>query len=102
MIEFDGFDWDEFNLYKNEKKHGVPKDLIEKVLSHYIDIVLEDHKHSSEEERFIAMGTTHEHRMLIISFTIRNRNGARLIRPISARYMHEKERKKYKENPSTF
>lgn len=34
---------------------------------------------------------------MFVAFTFRNRNGEQLIRPISARYMHEKEAREYEE-----
>jgi uncharacterized DUF497 family protein len=34
---------------------------------------------------------------MIVSFTVRARAGARLLRPISARYMHAREVKDYEE-----
>jgi len=59
-----------------------------------------DPAHSQAEERFQAIGKAAAGRSVFLIFTIRERDGARLIRPISARYMHTKEIEHYeKENP---
>jgi uncharacterized DUF497 family protein len=51
--------------------------------------------HSHHEERFKAIGKGQEGRNIPIVFTIRQRRESRLIRPISARYMHRKEVEHY-------
>ena len=53
--------------------------------------ILPDEAQSQNERRFKAIGKTDEGRMIFIVFTLRRRDGALLIRPISARYMHRKE-----------
>jgi uncharacterized protein len=39
----------------------------------------------------IAVGRTSAGRQLFVAFTLRTKNGRRLIRPVTARYMHAKE-----------
>jgi uncharacterized protein len=46
---------------------------------------------SNAETRFKAIGKTAQGRSLFVVFTSRDRAGQRLIRPISACYMHNKE-----------
>ena len=59
-----------------------------------------DTAHSQSEERIRAIGKTAAGRYVFLVFTIRERDGGRYIRPISARYMHKKEIEYYeKENP---
>lgn len=53
--------------------------------------VLPDLEHSEAEERFKAIGLTSHGRHVLLVFTLRQRDGVSLIRPISARYMHRKE-----------
>jgi hypothetical protein len=53
--------------------------------------------HSLAEERKIALGLTGAGRAGFIVFTERPNERSFLIRPISARFMHAKERKKYAE-----
>jgi hypothetical protein len=51
-------------------------------------------------QHFKAIGETAAGRRVFLVFTLRDKDGKRLIRPISARYMHGKEVEHYeKENP---
>lgn len=99
MLErFAGFDWDAGNLDKCQK-HGVSVAEIEALFAraHTIRVDIE---HSLAEARLRAIGRTDKDRYVFLVFTIRERNGERLIRPISARYMHKKEVEHYEEeNP---
>ncbi|HEX2366162.1 MAG TPA: BrnT family toxin, partial [Bradyrhizobium sp.] len=58
-------------------------------------IVVEDSKHSETELRFNALGKTAQNRLLHITFTLRQ--AGTLIRVISARDMHRKEKKAYEQ-----
>ncbi len=58
-------------------------------------IVLADEKHSPNEPRYHALGTTGDDRRLHISFSLRVKGT--LIRVISARDMHRKERIVYEQ-----
>jgi uncharacterized DUF497 family protein len=53
--------------------------------------VLPDPMHSKSEERFKAIGQSDDGRWIFVVFTLRMRSGRKLVRPISARYMHKKE-----------
>ncbi len=62
--------------------------------------MLPDEEHSESEERFRAIGKTRSGRHVFLVFTLREKAGETLIRPISARSMHRKEIEHYeKENP---
>lgn len=95
-MKVDGFDWDAGNQFKNEAKHGLSREVIE-TFFHGKIWVGPDPKHSTAEDRFLALGCDRNERPMIVAFTFRERNGLRLIRPISARYMHVKEVKKYEQ-----
>jgi uncharacterized protein len=56
-------------------------------------LVLADDRHSIGEQRYHALGRTDDGRHLHITFTLRG--DERLIRVISARDMHRKERSRY-------
>ena len=95
MIDLDslsGFDWDGGSARKNEK-HGVSMAEAEQVFFNQPLLLLEDGAHSHSEPRFHALGKTDSGRTLHITFTLRQ-SGA-LIRVISARDMHRKERAIY-------
>ena len=91
-----GFDWDDGNSRKSEKKHGVSQPEAEQVFFNQPLLVLEDHKHSHGENRFHALGATDDVRFLHITFTLRI--SGTLIRIISARDMHKKERRVYEQS----
>lgn len=80
-----GFEWDEGNQRKSTDKHGVSQTETEQVFVNRPLLLLDDAKHSDDERRFHAYGTTHGERLLQVSFTLR-REGT-LIRIISARPM---------------
>lgn len=95
---FAGFDWDEGNWPKCGE-HGVSLTEIETLLSGQ-PAILPDVKHSQKETRFLAIGRTLEGRHVFVCFTIRERQGGRYLRPISARYMRQEEVDSYeKSNP---
>jgi uncharacterized DUF497 family protein len=50
-----------------------------------------DPKHSEEEDRMVAVRRTGTGRPVFVVFTLRTKSGRRLIRPVTARYMHAKE-----------
>ena len=86
-----GFDWDVDNSQKNWEKHRVSVLECEQVFFNLPLIVSDDPKHSQSERRFYALGQTSGGRLLFVVFTVR-RN---LIRVISAKDMHWKEREAY-------
>lgn len=87
-----GFDWNEGNARKNEK-HGVSAAEAEQLFFNEPLLLLADPRHSAVEPRFHALGKTDEGRRLHITFTLRQDDT--LIRVISARDMHRKERVDY-------
>jgi len=93
-----GFDWDEGNRAKCQK-HGVSVAEVEGLFSRAL-LIIPDASHSHAEERLWAIGKTASGRSVFMVFTIRVRAGKRVIRPVSARYMHRKEVTHYEEeNP---
>jgi uncharacterized DUF497 family protein len=89
-----GFDWDDGNARKNEK-HGVTMAEAEQVFFNVPLLLLDDASHSQKEPRLHALGKTDEERTLHITFTLRQ--SGQLIRVISARDMHRKERAIYEQ-----
>jgi uncharacterized protein len=89
-----GFQWDEGNARKNEH-HGVSMAEAEQVFFNAPLLVLTDTKHSETEPRFHALGKTNEGRRPHITFTLRD--AGQLVRVISARDMHRKERMIYEQ-----
>lgn len=85
------FDWDLGNSDKNFQKHNVGCQEAEEVFINQPLIVVEDKKHSKDEQRFHALGRSNVSRYLFLSFTIRKQQ----IRIISIRDMNKKEKKIY-------
>lgn len=90
-----GFQWDEGNARKSVDKHGVRQAEAEELFFNEPLLVVEDPLHSQDELRLHALGQTSDQRLLHVTFTLREQNT--LIRIISARPMHRKERDFYAE-----
>lgn len=89
--QLEGFEWDAGNLHKSWEKHGVTPQEAEEIFFNEPLIVAEDAAHSGIEQRYFALGRTHEGRHLFVVFTVRSVR----IRVISARPMNKKERTLY-------
>ncbi len=88
-----GFDWDDGNSRKSQDKHDATQTEAEQIFFNDPLLLLADEKHSENEARCHAYGKTDKGRKLHISFALRR--GGTLIRVISARDMHRKERMIY-------
>lgn len=89
------FDWDDGNRAKC-RKHGLTLAEVEGFFYAH-PRVAPDPAHSDAEMRFIAVGTTPKGRPAFVAFCWRDGK----IRPISARYMHDKEARRYENRPET-
>jgi len=99
-LRVSGFDWDDGNRAKCQK-HGVSIARIEALFAQN-PRVAPDPKHSATEDRLIAVGRMSSGRPVFVAFTTRTKGSHRLIRPITARYMHAKEIAAYeKESAAT-
>lgn len=86
------FDWDQWNIQKNELKHGVSSLEAESCFYDPEVQIFEDLKHSSMyEKRYVLYGRSLEARILMVGFTIRRSK----IRIITARSASKKERAIY-------
>jgi len=86
-MQIDGFDWDIGNWPKCGK-HGVSRAEIEQVLLNDPAVMPDPFP---EEPRMRAIGQIPQGRYVFLVFQIREIGGATKLRPISARYMHQKE-----------
>ncbi|HBP29767.1 MAG TPA: hypothetical protein DD666_10170 [Advenella kashmirensis] len=82
-----GFDWDAGNWPKCAK-HGLSRIEVEEIFDGLPMVMADPHP---GEPRMRAIGKTRSGRYVFLVFMIRVVNGRHLIRPISARYMHQKE-----------
>ncbi len=94
-----GFEWDAGNEEKCQK-HGLSLDEIEDFFKQGNLYIAPDIKHSQDEQRFLAAGKSLKGKHMFVVFTLRKKESAYFIPPISARYMHEREAKKYDKESS--
>lgn len=87
------FAWDDEKGRLNLEKHGVPFEEAATVFGDPLFLVFADPDHSVLEARFLIVGESTEHRLLIVSYTDRESE----IRLISAREATHMERKAYEE-----
>ena len=90
-----GFDWDSGNSRKSADKHDVSQSEAEQLFFNSPLLLSPDVKHSQKEVRIHALGKTDAGRQLHVTFTLRG--GGTLIRVISARDMHRKEKVVYEQ-----
>ncbi len=92
LARITAFEWDAGNRGKN-LRHAVSDAEAEQVFFGVPLLILVDGSHSETEPRFHALGQTVASRRLHVTFTLRSE--ATLIRVVSARDMHRKERAVY-------
>ena len=95
LAGIEGFEWDEGNSRKSVEKHDVSQAEAEQIFFNDPLLIVEDTRHSAHEVRLHALGRTDAGRLLHVSFTLSSEG--RLIRVISARTMHRKERLRYEQ-----
>lgn len=88
-----GFDWDEGNAPKLPARHHISVAECEQVFFNEPLLIAEDAVHSVADPRWAAWGRTAEGRALAVVLTLRGER----IRPLSARDMNRKERRRYAE-----
>ena len=92
LKRIEGFEWDEGNSGKNEKKHGITDREAEEIFFNEPLMIGRSLK-GEPEVRYAALGKTYGSRLLAVVFTIRSKR----IRVISARPMSRKERMLYEQ-----
>jgi len=87
------FEWDPRKSAINLRKHGVSFAEAGTVFGDELSITVSDPDHSAQEDRFITIGWSNLHRLLMVAHTDRGEN----TRIISARELTKAERKEYEE-----
>lgn len=90
------FEWDQTKAAGNLLKHGVSFEEATTVFGDPLSDTFDDPDHSTEERRFIIIGTSQRGRILIVSHT----DDAEVVRIISAREPTRGEREFYEESRS--
>jgi len=92
LKRIEGFEWDEGNSGKNEKKHGITDREAEEIFFNEPLMIGRSLK-GEPEVRCAALGKTYGSRLLAVVFTMRSKR----IRAVSARPMSRKERMLYEQ-----
>ncbi|MBO1224748.1 MAG: BrnT family toxin [Candidatus Scalindua sediminis] len=87
------FSWDEQKNRTNQKKHRISFDEAQTVFFDENAIEYFDPGHSVDEDRFLMLGIGFRLRVLVVSYSLRQRGSE--IRIISARKATKKEQKVY-------
>lgn len=87
------FEWDPRKAESNARKHGVTFDEASTAFGDPLALLMRDSDHSFNEERYLVLGMSNQHRLLVVAFAER----APRTRLISARRATPAERKRYEE-----
>jgi len=90
------FEWDSRKARRNLRKHGIDFDEATTVFADTLSITIADPNHSEDDERWITIGLSNRHRLLVVIHI--EEEGT--IRIISARAADRIERRKYEEGDS--
>jgi hypothetical protein len=87
------FEWDKNKVAKNLSKHEVSFEEAKTVFDDPLYVDFYDPDHSEKEERYLIVGESNRRRLLIVSYTEKEK----AIRLISAREVTRSEREAYEE-----
>jgi uncharacterized protein len=87
------FEWDARKADENIKKHGVMFEEASTIFCDPLSITVRDASHSDSEDRFVTIGVSEQHRLLVVAHTDRGNT----IRLVSARKVTRRERRDYEE-----
>jgi uncharacterized protein len=86
------FTWDPKKADRNVGKHGVSFLEASSVFGDRLALDIDDPVHSEKEARFLILGTSDSHRLLVVAYTEPEDN---MVRIISARRASRRERRNY-------
>lgn len=87
------YEWDGEKARANRRKHGVSFDEATTVFEDRLGRIVDDPRHSIEEDRYVLLGLSRRDRLFAVMFTERGET----IRIISARRATRQERRDYEE-----
>ena len=85
------FEWDPAKAAANEHKHGVTFDEAATVFRDPLALLAPDPDHSEREARYLVVGMSIQHRLLVVAFAERPPR----TRLISGRLATQRERRRY-------
>ena len=65
------FEWDSEKAESNARKHGVTFDEASTVFGDPLSLLMHDPDHSMEEQRYVLLGMSNRHRLLVVAFAER-------------------------------
>lgn len=89
------FSWDPRKATGNLRRHGISFDEAATAFADPLSITVPDPDHSADEGRFLLIGLSLRHRLLVVIHAERNASDIRLI---SARLASRRERRSYEED----
>lgn len=87
------FDWDDSKANINLSKHGISFEEAKSVFADPFYVDFYDPDHSDDEDRYIIIGESQRHRLLVVAYTERGQ----VTRLISAREATRREKETYGE-----
>lgn len=89
------YEWDEEKNRLNQLKHGISFEEAREVFDDALQISKLDKRFSYFEERWITVGSTKKHKVVVVANLFFTDEGEELIRIISARKANKLERDSY-------
>jgi uncharacterized DUF497 family protein len=87
------FEWDDQKARANLRKHGIRFDEAMTVFMDPFSVTIPDPDHSTDEQRYVDIGSSERGRVLVVVYTERSAS----IRIISCRRATPSERERYEE-----
>ncbi|MGX9726263.1 MAG: BrnT family toxin [Candidatus Electronema sp. VV] len=89
------FEWDRKKEKSNIEKHGVSFEQASYVFADPFALNRYDDEHSQEEDRWVLLGKSLNEILLLVVHTLRDDEGTKIVRIISARKATKQERQVY-------
>ena len=89
------FEWDDEKNRLNKEKHGISFEEAKEVFDDPFQIAKLDYRFNYFEERWITVGATSKHKILVVANLFFTHDGQEVIRIISARKANKNERGYY-------
>ncbi len=94
------FEWDRKKEKSNIEKHGVSFEQASYVFADPFALNRYDDEHSQEEDRWVLLGKSLNEILLLVVHTLRDDEGTKIVRIISARKATKQERQVYQKRIS--
>lgn len=89
------FEWNEKKNKLNQNKHDISFEEAKEVFNDALHISKLDYRFNYFEERWITLGSTKKHKVLVVANLFFSESGEEIIRILSARKANKQEKEKY-------